>query len=787
MKYLKINRSIGVKPLLYGLVAQGLIMTTPYVSADLLEEIIVTVQKREQSLQDVGISVTAFSGKQMDAFGFQDSVDVVSMTPGVNANGSLGGQWQSFNIRGVTQLDFADIAESPNAVYVDEAYISMANRAKFALLDLERVEILKGPQGTLFGRNATGGLVHYISRKPTEEFEGNVEITYGSYDQTRLEGAVSGPLTDNLRGRAALLYNRHEEIFDNQVSADDEWNDNTVAGRVQLEWDINEKVKLWTSVYGGRSDMSTGPYQGIPTIAQFDGDGNVINSFHMSPTETRAGIGPGGTDVCPGCFFPNPGRPVAGADGYGYLDPDDSDLDVSKDFTDEDGNVYGMYGVTGKLTREFDKFMLTTLVDYKTIDTDDVKMDTDATPNNVMAFHADAESDQLSLEVRLDGESERVRWVTGLYYLNFDVESTQGISQPDTPVGGTNIIGLANLDFTNSADLETESISLFGQIEYDLTEALVLTAGLRVVSESKDFKHRADLFTSSGVLLVPFFESAANPLPNTQNLDSDETLWSGKLQLDWHLKEDLLVYAGINRGVKAQGFNQQLSGLFTVEQYEYEPEILSSYEIGFKSSVFNDRARFNGAFYYYDYEDYQAHASNNLLFTVINADANFYGFELDLATSPIDGLDLMLGVSYIDTEVEDVPFVSGPSGSGQKRFADVEAPYTPQLQLAGMVRYEWHLQAGGTMAAQVDVNYSDSFYSNITNFDSTELDSYTVGNARLTYTSQEERWQVDLFAKNVADERYEQIGFDFSASFGSSIRSFGMPRWYGVSLKYNWR
>jgi len=184
-------------------------------STQILEEIVVTAQKRVQNIQDVGIAVSAFSGEQLTDLGLIESTAIAAMTPGVHVSASSAGQTRQFTIRGVTQNDFSDHTEAPNAVYIDEGYLVAPQGQVFALFDLERVEVLKGPQGTLFGRNATGGLVHFISRKPTQDFNGFADVTYGSYDQVRFEGAVGGPLGDTLAGRLSLLYNRHDEIMDN--------------------------------------------------------------------------------------------------------------------------------------------------------------------------------------------------------------------------------------------------------------------------------------------------------------------------------------------------------------------------------------------------------------------------------------------------------------------------------------------------------------------------------------------------------------------------------------------
>jgi len=255
------------------LLAAGLLLLAiPAVpAAAVLEEIIVTAQKREQSIQDVPIAITAFSGRQLKELGFQDSTDIVNMTPGVAASGNIGGQFLTFNIRGVNQSDFADLHESPNAVYIDQVYLSLMQSNKFGLFDSERVEILKGPQGTLYGRNATGGLVHYITRKPTDTFEAYADVTYGSYDQVRFEGAASGPLTANLKARAAILFNRHDEIFENQVAGvDDEWGESSITGRLHLLWEFSPSAEVLLTAFGGEPETSTAAWHAFPTTPVVD-------------------------------------------------------------------------------------------------------------------------------------------------------------------------------------------------------------------------------------------------------------------------------------------------------------------------------------------------------------------------------------------------------------------------------------------------------------------------------------------------------------------------------------
>ena len=178
-------------------------------------DIVVTAQRRAQKLQDIGIAISAFSGDALKAQGLSSSADLGRITPGVFVSGSVAGQSSQFSIRGVTQSDFNDAIEAPVAVYVDETYIPSQQGQSLASFDIDRVEVLKGPQGTLFGRNATGGLVHFVVKKPTDQFEGNIDLDYGRFDLFKAEGALSGPLGEGISARVSGLYRRHGKIINN--------------------------------------------------------------------------------------------------------------------------------------------------------------------------------------------------------------------------------------------------------------------------------------------------------------------------------------------------------------------------------------------------------------------------------------------------------------------------------------------------------------------------------------------------------------------------------------------
>ena len=769
-----------------------------------LEEVIVTAQKRQQEVQDVGIAITAFTGDQLRALGVEQSFDVAAFSPGVHISGNLAGQNTQFTVRGVTQNDFNDIVEAPNAVYLDEGYLAVAQAQTFTIFDIERVEILKGPQGTLFGRNATGGLVHYHSRKPSfERSEGYVDLTLGAFDsnadafQTRIEAAFGGPFSETAAGRVAIMYNQHDGYLNNIYpfsavggspgvgSGADMGDDDTFAARGILTFRPSDKVEVNLSVNTASSDIATGPYQSKPTIGVFDENLELVNVVDVDPDEMRASIGPNGEDLGgdvnnDGMFGDLFGRP-AGADFFGYIDPDGEDFDTSGDFAFENHGEVETDAFNGRVVWSLsDSLTFTSVTDFK----DYSKLlfiDVDSAPANQSANYAAVDATSFTQEIRLNGEGEATRWVGGFFYLNIDTESDNGLK---FPVGS--VVPGAPFDLGADAELETDSFSLYGQIERDFSDQWMLTAGLRVIREEKDYEFSQNIYgtvDSRQIHVGPPLPIGPVFGPNGPEAFTDstsDTLTTGKLQLDFSPNDDLLLYGGINRGVKAGSFNAQLAGGLPVptSAIPYDEEILTSLEFGFKSTLFGGHTRFNGSLFYYDYEDYQAFLFTGVSGVVINADAENVGLELELQTSPIEGLDALISVAWFDATVKDVPLrVDGPISS------DVDPTYAPEFQITGLIRYQWPV-GNGSIHVGGDFSYSDEYFYNLRNFDADKFDSYVMVNGRVGWISEAGNWEAAFKINNIGDERVGIQGFDLATLCGCNEISFQPPRWYGVSVRY---
>jgi iron complex outermembrane receptor protein len=763
--------------------------------AAVLEEIVVTAQKRDQSMQDVGIAVTAFSGDQLDQLGWASAEKVTAMTPGVTTIQPNGPSSFFTNIRGVAQNDFSgDHQESPVAIYVDEVYISAASGAGFQLFDFERVEILRGPQGTLFGRNATGGLVHYITRKPEQEMDGYVELTYGDYDQTKFEGAIGGGITDRLAGRLSLVVNQHDGIYNNRIGTDlndgDDW-----AVRGQLLFDISDTVEWLVSVRAAEADVKVAPFSHQPArLNPITGLGEAFNGPDLTAegdSRNAAGYQPGSTD---------------------YLQGSVNVIGFNKIETS---------GITSNLKVALsDTMELVAITDYSQLEKDYIE-DSDAGPNDFFAFSLRSDLDQFSQEVRIIGTNDKSTWVVGAYYLSIEGDFFNGGPASNFfaaafPGFGLNDPSLEDLGLNNPFETDTESYAVFGQLEYDITERVRVTAGLRWSKEKKDidFRQFFSLFTAPdsfdvavedglglGGAIWTFSPDQVSNNPggpafgfpliegNPSDAEIDEDLITAKLGIEWTPNDSLLLYASYNRGIKAGGFNAPIdatdfyAGDRDPSEMRFDEEVLNAYETGFKWTFADGLARLNGALYFYDYQDYQAFALDSLTTVVFNTDAESTGAELELQASPTDGLDLMLGIAYIDNNVEDA--FTRPDGS----LVDRQAVLTPELNVNGMARYEWSM-GGGYIAAQADFNYMSEHYFQLKNSPVGEEDAYIITNASVTYSPESRRWAVKGFVNNLFDEEYRMMVFDLAGDpaaggFGMAENFAGNPRWWGVSFQYN--
>jgi iron complex outermembrane receptor protein len=749
----------------------------------LMEEIMVTAQKREQSAQDVGISITTLSGEQMRALGFTNAQEVTSMSAGVSTMQPNGEANYAIGIRGVANNDFTTNVESPVSIYVDEVYISQMSGAGFLLFDIDRVELLRGPQGTLFGRNATGGLVQYLTVKPnTEEMNGYASLTYGRFNRMKVQGAVGVPLSDTVAIRASFATHQGDGYVKNRLMPQSDLNNaNESAGRFQMLFQPNEDVELLLNARFGQQDIRTGFFEYVSAIY---------------PTGEAT---PGVPNDDLGGYVDTDGDVYAGD----YDTPGHNELDTRG------------YSATLKWDTGFADF--TSITDYQTVKRDYIE-DSDASPVDYFQFFLTTDAEQFSQELRLNGEADKLKWVGGFYYMDLKVNDTnggitRGLFNALANVGffGEEAIGLTVEDLgvngiRNPYETDTKTWSLFGQLEYALSDKVALIGGFRWIEEKKSHVYYDNIMwfpdtsrSGNDPNAIDYGDAGAGSPYFGKRKDSN---WSARAQINFMPSDDLLLYTSWNRGVKSGGFNAPLlpSPFALTEPFmSYDPEKLDAYEAGFKWDSANGHVRLNGSAYYYDYKNYQAFSIIGLDTATLNARSKVKGFELELQAAPVTGLDLQLGAAYIDPKVTNVPGLTIDVDTDGDGVVDVPAIFpgatvkpvqTPKWNFNGLVRYEFPV-GQGSLALQADGNYRAKHYFALTNLPASTEDSYFIANASATYFFQDDRWSMRAFVQNLADKEYVVQTFDLSGSvtngglFGLIEQYYGRPRTWGVNLSYS--
>src|SRR3984893_2957181 len=758
-----------------------------------LAEVIVTAQKREQNLQEIGISLSAVSGSDLNDLGVVNATDITKSMPAVVLTQPNGPSSFSLAIRGVVQNDFADHQESPAAIYVDDVYVSQMIGLAFSAFDIDRVEVLRGPQGTLFGRNATGGLAHFISHRPTDETGGYLDVSFGERNLTRVEGAFGGALVEGIDGRISFQSNHYDPLFRNTFGpASDAENGNDWALRGQLLFKLPGNSQLLLLGRLSRTDVHAGSWEERATM-------NIAPGIdvYAGPSDNPYG-------TCPGCnasALPNSGPFVI--------------RDSISGFTKLKGS-----GLTAKYTSDFTGAALTVVADYTSL-RKDYQEDSDASPDTLFQFFNGSKVDQQSLEARLNGGNNSLNWTAGVYGLRingdyyevwlgptfFTAQEFNTPTNPNTPLysgipgvwpfgtppywhdpAGRDIVPDPNTGAypaTRSPySLKTTSYAAFGQVEERFTELLGLTLGARVTKDKKDY-----FFTWYPYEYFPHSTTGATtiltrisglPLSTDYAASRDDTLFTGKAQLDFHVSKDFLAYAGINRGVKGGGYTAPLFPLFIndLSKMTFNPEKLTSFEAGFKSEYLEHRLRVNGAAYYYDYKDYQA-----LIYTVsleqliVNADAKHVGGELEAEWAPTEAWRFGLGAAYVDAVVKDVD----TRGNGIK--GDFTPGNAPRWTGNALIRYTFPLH-GGHVALQLDGNYLSRFWFNLSDLPVVEQPAFGLANVRASYTTASGKTEIGASLENLADKHYGTMGFDNTSINGLAQLYPGMPRWFKVHANF---
>jgi iron complex outermembrane receptor protein len=720
-------------------------------SAAELEEIVVTAQKREQNLQDVGITVNVMTGDDLKDNRISQPMDLASRIPNVDIKTPVVVGNPVITIRGVGLNDF-NVNNNPTAgVYVDEVFLTSTAMMSFQLFDLDRVEVLKGPQGTLYGRNTTAGAINFVTKRPTDEFEMYVSGTVGNYKLGELEAAVGGPLSDSVRYRLSAKTTQQNEgiytlrTFDNA----DHGKVDVVTWRAQLAFDLSDNATLDISVHGDRDKSEAGLFEHYGALeAPFD------FTLCQAVAEGRAD-----QDGC--------------VDFFGYQDTDGDPY--SGDWNMQP--IIDRKSLGGRIALNWDigDVTLTSITGYETLDRFAQEGDEDASPLTILHISYDDDVKQFSQELRLASSNDRLDWIAGVFYSDDTVENMTLNELPDFLA--TNV--------TSEIKQDTRAFAVFGHTEWTLSDQWRLIAGLRYTKETKDAVANStdqDPFGTSlilgGAVLGPFVLSSVN--------DSiDDTNLSGKIGLEFAPGDDWLWYANVSRGFKSGGFFGGFA--FSDEEYApFEPEEIIAYEAGFKGRLLDNGLQWNAAMFYYDYQDVQAFVQVPgqlpiLRLQNIPGKSKVAGLDMDLWWRPGDGLDIKLGAGFTDTELADFETADGILRSGN------EMANAPRFTMNASLRYEWNVGSNLSMSAMANGNYSDEVFKDTTNDPLFKVDSYTVLDARLALGDRDGKWEIAGWAKNLTDEQYVVDSFGDTGFLGSYLRLWNTPRTYGVTFSYFWQ
>lgn len=730
-----------------------------------IEELVVTAQKREQNAQDVGIAVTAMGAEQLRKARISTADQLADSISGVQIYNYRGKGQPSFVVRGIGTQDFAPNTSPTAAVYIDEVYLGSNIITGFQIFDVERAEVLKGPQGTLFGRNTTGGAVSYTTKRPTDEFEAYLEAGYANYETVDASWGVGGSVADGVRMRfAGKISNQGEGHYDNVFTPDqnpfdqfdrfvneksDIGEDFNWAARVLAEFDISDDASLLLNVHAGHRDSDTLPV-------------TPIGFTQIPGASGTCGATPSGGTLSDPRFC---------GDAFGYSDADGDEFTVSNDFVGE--NEDDNFGASARLEWDFGSHALTSITAYETADKY-FTADSDGSAFSVFSIFYDIDLEQISQEIRLaSADDGKLFYILGAYYSHDEINQDF--------CGNLNLLIGLGAECLNEFSQVTDSLAAYGHMEYFFTDKLRFNLGLRYTREDRDFNSVNTFTDENGVETIANFGSTPEDAAIIDDSFSNGEV-SGKIGIDYFPKDDVLIYASYSLGYKSGGYDGDFS--FTRQQLEpYDEETIGAFELGWKTTLADGLVRFNGAAFYYDYSDPQIRVQRisnaglpfNQLINLNSADV--FGVETEILWAPTDNLDFSLSYTYLDTQLnEDDPDPALSLFDGNKLALAAEHSFT----ILG--RYEQPITDRLSGSVQIDGKYNGEYELNTENLPWLAQDSYFLINSQVSIADLDAGWELSVWGRNLSDERFSVGSYSL---FGSFPVYYNTPRTFGATLRYD--
>ncbi len=755
-----------------------------------LEEVIVTARKRSESLQDVPMAISAFNATQLQDAQIDGMEDLERMTPNITLTETGGLQAGSLAVfvRGIGN----DPAFGQGVgIYVDDVYMNRATGSLLEVYDVERIEILKGPQGNLYGRNTIGGAIRYISREPSEELRGSIEARVGEFDLVQIKGDISGPIIgDTLLGSFGALYRERDGIQTNTLDGEEYWGQDVSSYRGALVWNATDSLRF-----------------------KFAGDYSKDESAPRIPN--RSGVDAATMGQLD--FFTNGANSFL-APGTGLLQtPNDASLpgDVD-DVSTSNGDLLNQFEIESTTLAMTVNWELSDAWSLKSVtaqrNTDHIQpFDFDGSEQLFIHTINDREFEDFSQEFQVNYTSDSLKAVMGFYYLDGTTDITGSTTQYPRLLAQ-----MTQWKDTTKDDRSIESTSVYANVDWNITDSWQLSLGGRYTEDEKEETQEATVTqeryaialgnTPFGVVplaiapgqganaaaspnffgwATPWSEPVTFSFPEDTYAKDDWTEFSPSVRLTWFATDDTMFYGGYSSGFKSGGFQNQ-SGLSTA----YDPETVGSYSLGMKSTMLDGSLRLNGEIFYNDYQDKQVATvglvDGDFAETVDNVgELETSGAELELTWLPvIDGLVVGLNVGYLDVEVKEFQDADGNSAADTTAIG-----FSPEWTAAGRISYEFDLSDWGSLMIGADVSYRDESYTNspidLTNEDAANAqiqDEHVIWNAVAAFRSTDDHWRIAVEGKNLDDKRVITNTFDLTLF---QTAGYNAPRTWAVTVGYD--
>ncbi|HJN48943.1 MAG: TonB-dependent receptor [Pseudomonadales bacterium] len=769
------------------LLATSFLQGTPALAApgneSLLEEIIVTARKRMEGLQDAPMSVTAFTADSLEYRGTDNLGQIADFTPNMTFqnNPSFGGasNTAAIYLRGIGQKEFLPTTEPGVGLYVDGAYIARSVGAILDILDMEQIEILRGPQGTLFGRNTIGGAINIVTRKPNEQFSASGELTLGTDDRANLKGYINGALADGFYANLSLA-SMNQDGYVSRPDGTDLGDDDTRLARLALRWVATDQLE-----FNLTAELNHERENGPPLTLAGINYGLPIDAVNTPPFVLIHNVGANAmaTGVeAPCATFGTPlNLDVPGCYDDRYVVGDSVSLGTAPAFSETDIEAFNLR-INWHLT---DRLELRSISAYRELDSE-FGRDGDHSPHTISEFIDLMDQEQFTQEIQLLGTSldNRLNWILGFYFF-------------DESGNNVNLLDFTVSNFRSGGRFDNESSAFYLQGTYDLTDTLHLTAGLRVTDETKQFLPDQIIFnnwfagTGHPQLDAPFMQAGNRILPFIEKeIDIKET--SPLINLAYDVNSDLMIYTSYSEGFKSGGFSQRVfppivapftapAGTPDIDLIPtFEPEFVQAFEVGFKYMGAGGRLRLNGAVFNTEYDDLQIQVFTSVAPVTKNAaNAEINGFELELQWLPGDQWLVELGAGYVDAAYNRIDAATTFVAKGN----DLEriSKWTLNLGLSK----DLNLGSMGRLTPRLDWSYRSKFFNDTFNTPQiAQRKGYHLANVSIAWQNPGEEWRVTLAVENLTDEEYLITGI-IGDAFQSYETLYNRGREWRLRFQYN--